>query len=149
MGKCLPGTDLLIKNLFMILSFNKRFKPLILEGRKVHTIREDKRSRWEPLKPIHFATGARTKEYEQFHVGVCTGVQDFELKYTDARGVVKVYIDGRHFGTWHRFMPQNSVNPEGILQLAVHDGFEGVKEFLNWFKRNFKGKIIHWTELRY
>lgn len=133
----------------MILSFNKKFKPLILEGRKVHTIREDKRSRWKELVPIHFATGARTKEYEQFHEAVCVSVQDIELKYTDMRGAVEIYIDGRHFGTWHRFMPQNSVNPEGILQLAVHDGFEGVKEFLNWFKRNFKGKIIHWTELRY
>lgn len=33
--------------------------------------------------------------------------------------------------------------------LAKNDGFSGVKEFFEWFSEDFKGKIIHWTDLKY
>ena len=133
----------------MVLSFNTQFPEKILSGTKKHTIRQDATGRWKAGMKIQFATGAGTKAYNQFHEAECTGVQDIEIKYTDNRGAVKIYIDGNHLGTWHRFMPMKSVSPEKIIQLAVNDGFEGVKEFLNWFQRDFKGKIIHWTGMRY
>lgn len=133
----------------MILGFNEQFLEAIITGKKVHTIREDKHNRWAAGIEIQFATGVRTKHYNQFRAGLCTGVQDIEIKYTDMRGAVVIYIDGKHFGTWHRFMPEKSVNPEKILQLAVNDGFEDVKEFLNWFQRDFKGVVVHWTDLKY
>lgn len=133
----------------MILSFNTQFPAKILEGKKIHTIREDKHSRWKKGTLIHMVVKSRTPDQQQFTTCQCTGVQDIEIKYTDNRGAVEIHIDGRHLGTWHRFMPMKSVSPEKIIQLAVNDGFEGVKEFLNWFQRDFKGKIIHWTGVRY
>lgn len=48
----------------MILSFKEQFIPKILDGTKIHTIREDKKNRWEAGKKIHFATGVRTKNYK-------------------------------------------------------------------------------------
>ena len=133
----------------MVLSFNQNFPEKIINGTKVHTIRQDTTGRWKAGMKIQFATGARTKAYNQFHEAECTGVQDIEIKYTDNRGAVKIYIDGNHLGTWHRFMPQRSENVADVLRLAVNDGFEGVSELLNWFQRDFNGKIIHWTDVRY
>lgn len=133
----------------MVLSFNTQFPEKILSGTKKHTIREDTTSRWKAGMKIQFATGARTKAYNQFHEAECTGVQDIEIKYTDNRGAVKIFIDGKHLGTWHRFMPQRSENVADVLRLAVNDGFEGVTEFLNWFSRDFTGRIIHWTAMKY
>lgn len=133
----------------MVLSFNTQFPEKILSGTKKHTIREDATGRWKAGMKIQFATGARTKAYNQFHEAECTGVQDIEIRYTDMRGAVEIYIDGKHLGTWHRFMPPRSVNVADVLRLAVNDGFEGVSELLNWFQRDFNGKIIHWTDVRY
>lgn len=133
----------------MILPFKEQFREPIKAGTKKHSIREDKSRRWQKGHIIHFATGVRTKNYEQFHEAICTGVQDIEIKYTDMRGAVEIYIDGEQFGLWHRFMPEKSVNPEKVLQLARNDGFESVKDFLSWFQRDFKGRIIHWTDLKY
>lgn len=133
----------------MILSFDQQFRDKILSGSKKHTIREDKHSRWETGRVIQMATGARTKEYDQFCEAVCVSVQDIEIKYIDNRGAVKIIVDGKELGVWHRFMPQKTIHAHAILMLAINDGFEGVSEFLNWFNRDFKGKIIHWTTLRY
>lgn len=131
----------------MILSFHQQFREPILSGKKIHTLRIS--GRWRVGIAIQFATGARTKNYEQFHSGICKGVQDVEIKYTDMRGAVEIYIDGKHYGTWHRFIPEKSVNASAVLTLANNDGFETVNEFLNWFQRDFKGYLIHWTEFKY
>lgn len=48
-----------------------------------------------------------------------------------------VKIDGRKL-----------TEPE-IQQLAWNDGFDNLVDFWMWFADGFKGKIIHWTELRY
>ncbi|NCB82969.1 MAG: hypothetical protein EOM44_00495 [Bacteroidia bacterium] len=133
----------------MVLSFNQNFPEKIINGTKIHTIHQDTTGRWKAGMKIQFATGARTEAYNQFHEAECTGVQDIEIRYTDMRGAVEIYIDGKHLGTWHRFMPPRSVNVADVLRLAVNDGFEGVTEFLNWFQRDFKGKVIHWTDVRY
>jgi len=37
-----------------------------------------------------------------------------------------------------------------IAKLIVNDGFNNYEEFLEWFEyKNFIGKIIHWTDLKY
>ena len=63
----------------MILGFKKQFPPMILVGTKIHTIREDKHDRWKAGNKIHFATGIRTKNYNQFYSGVCKSVQAITL----------------------------------------------------------------------
>lgn len=40
-----------------------------------------------------------------------------------------------------------------VHDLSIYQGFDSVDEFINYFtkesKENYKGKIIHWTHLKY
>jgi hypothetical protein len=38
---------------------------------------------------------------------------------------------------------------EEMIRLARNDGFDSVEDFFSFFPEDFKGKIIHWTDLRY
>jgi len=135
----------------MILAFKKEFVPKILEGSKIHTIREDKPNRWKVGNKIHFATGVRTKNYNQFKEGECISVQDFEVKYTKFKDhtYVSIYVDERVIAS------ASLVNcvvggTSGFMKvLARDDGFKDVNEFLEWFSDDFKGKLIHWTDKKY
>lgn len=134
----------------MILSFKKQFIEPILSGSKIHTIREDKNNRWKSGRSIQFADGVRTKLYNEFKTGTCISTQNIEFKWTkqntglvSENWAVKVFIDGRD--VYYDDFPT-------IHNLAVNDGFKDVKEFFEWEawnKKNFKGKIIHWTDLKY
>jgi len=133
----------------MILSFKPQFKPLILNGSKVHSIRPDKHKRWQPGKKIHFATGMRTKNYECFKMSECVSVQDIELKLYRS-GLFLISIDGK--------LP---LHIEPAQQLAKNDGFESIKEMYDLLfqmycrnKKKFKVltlkmRLIHWTNLKY
>jgi hypothetical protein len=133
----------------MNLGFKERFKDLILSGEKIHTIREDSTDRWQYGMKIHFATGIRTKNYNCFKEGECINTQKIEFKWKQHnKGLVseswgvQVFIDGRN------------VTNEGdvIDELAKNDGFNDRKEFFEWEawnKKNFKGKIINWTNKLY
>lgn len=132
----------------MILGFKERFVSKIAEGSKIHTIREDAHERWKPGMTIHFATGVRTKNYKQFMECKCCGVQAIEIKYLsiDEYPLVlrpMVYIDN------HLIYDPATNHDNGIDQLAENDGFDCVDDFFDWFSSDFKGKIIHWTYLRY
>ena len=126
----------------MILGFKSRFKGQIMNGQKIHSIREDVHGRWKPGMKIHFATGARTKFYNQFWYGHCKSVQDIRLI---GYGVVvrdfMVLIDNREL-SW-----------DEIDILAKNDGFESYIEFADWFipkeYTNYAGKLIHWTNKIY
>lgn len=130
----------------MVLGFKQQFVAPILSGTKKHTIREDITNRWAEGKTIHFATGVRTKNYNNFKTDVCKSVQEIEIFFNEDqvfedydRGVW-VLIDGVVTSSFW------------VLELAVNDGFKSVYEFYNWFGKNtnyFKGKIIHWTDLTY
>lgn len=132
----------------MVLGFKRKhkdgrptgFAPKILSGVKKHTIREDEPDRWKEGVIIQMAYGVRTKDYEQFNAGrsdleVCTGTQKIEIKWKNHDYTVKV--DGR------------VLSREQVELLAINDGFDDLVEFLTWFSADFKGKIIHWTKLRY
>lgn len=132
----------------MILGFKKqlpggkesRFKEKILEGVKQHTIREDPQDRWQKGMGIQMAYGVRTKDYEQFNADredlqTCTGIQKIEIKWKKHECILTV--DGR-------VLSRNKME-----KLAINDGFDDLVSFLTWFSADFKGKIIHWTKLRY
>ena len=124
----------------MVLGFKPQFEEPILQGRKKHTIRIDKNDRWKPGMKIHFATGVRTRLYHQFYEGFCKSTQKIQILWDNISlngEFVSVLIDGR------------PIDFDEVETLAVNDGFEDVSEFLNWFDEDFKGKIIHWTDLRY
>lgn len=132
----------------MNLGFKERFKELILSGVKTHTIREDSTDRWKYGMKIHFATGIRTTNYNCFKEGECINTQKIEFKWTNHnKGMVneswsvKVLIDG-----------ENITDGDIIDELAKNDGFKDRVEFFEWeawYRKNFKGKIIHWTNKLY
>jgi len=109
------------------------FRDRILSGVKVHTIRKDTKNRWKKGQIIDFAINVRTPNYHCFKKDVCDGVQ----KITIAKQ--GVWVDGR------RLMKTE------VTALAIRDGFDSVSEFYKWFEKQlpFRGKIIHWTHLRY
>lgn len=121
----------------MVIGFKKQFVQPILSGTKIHTIREDKGNRWKAGKLIHFVTG-----YKQFKTGKCVSVQVVEITYHECidpgeGDLFEVKIDG------------HVQNLAQIMRLCAFDGFDTIAEFMDWFNKDFSGKIIHWTDLRY
>ncbi len=104
---------------------------------KLHTIRQDKNDFWKAGNDIHFVIHNRTKNRFQFAPVIkCVSVQSFEIKYFIKNNAKKlsVKVDGK------------KVN---IHDLAENDGFNSAGEFLDYFNKDFTGKIIHWTDFKY
>tara|TARA_R110001606_G_scaffold395407_1_gene567638 strand:+ start:89 stop:580 length:492 start_codon:yes stop_codon:yes gene_type:complete len=130
------------------VEFNTKFKevlPLIGNTKigdypqKKHTIRADKEDRWKPGNNIHFVINNRTPERFQFAPVVkCEAVQKITIKHSVEKWRQPwVSVDNKLL-----------TGPE-IETLAINDGFESSKEFFQYFNKDFKGKIIHWTKLKY
>jgi len=130
----------------MILGFKKQFKRPILAGTKIHTIREDKTDRWNIGRMIQFATGVRTKKYEQFYEEQCRGIQEIRIAWMewDTDNVAYIWIDEVCVGSYFRGRSTGRCK-----EIAENDGFENVDDFFKWFNRDFEGKIIHWTDFKY
>lgn len=123
----------------MILSFKQELeymKGKILSGIKIHSIRLDPGNRWKPGRKIHFATGVRTPNYHCFKEGVCKSVQEISFDYDPVYLDPIVFIDNIKIDTFRR-------------SLNINDGFKTLYAFYKFFNKNFKGKIIHWTDFRY
>ena len=111
---------------------------------KIHTIREDKADLWKPGRKIHPVVFNRTKDRFQFApVLECKSVQKFEIEYINDGNEVIIVIDGTHF-----YNSLLNIN-KGIGELATNDGFISPLYFLSFFKENFRGKIIHFTDFKY
>lgn len=123
----------------MILSFKKRFIKPIIKGTKIHTFREDKKNRWKAGRIIHFATGVRTKNYNQFFNGKCISIQEIAIIHRSARTII--LIDGVFYC--------DSDDVDKMKILMNNDGFKNQKDFWNWFDDHFDGIIIHWTDFKY
>jgi len=121
----------------MILSFSKEeFVLKIKSGMKIHTIREDKTGRWHKGRTIHFWKGnPRNVKNDPYMFGehTCASTQKIEIKNKC------IYIDDREL----------KLLPEKVELLAIQDGFYSLEEFFEWFDKDFKGKIIHWTDYKY
>jgi len=109
------------------------FEEKINNGIKIHTIRLDKHDRWKTGIKIHFATGARSGNYNCFKEGACIDTQKIKIK---GRRVFIDHVDC----TW-----------EEVEVLAKNDGFDSLDDFWAWFDKYspFNGKIIHWTKFLY
>ena len=130
----------------MIFGFKKQFEQKIIEGSKIHTIREDPHDRWKPGRKIHFATGIRTPNYNEFKRGGCISIEFIKILYFEdgpnvytgdtAESVMPFYIP-EHYGL------------DQMKAFVKNDGFSSVSDFFKWFNKDFIGKIIHWTDFRY
>jgi hypothetical protein len=107
------------------------FREKILGNTKIHTIRNG--YRWKPGMKINFATGVRTKNYNQFKEGICISVQAIEI----GAEMHTIKVDG------------HTITARQFIDLFENDGFETYFDFWNWFKKDVVGQIIHWTDYKY
>lgn len=148
---------LLDKNLTTVEESNKYFPSdpdiyrmqmtMAGETPKLHTIREDKSDRWKAGNDIHMVVNNRTPKRFQFAPVVkCVSTQYFGIQHSISNpGIVRIFIDGDIFYEG----PEWNIYHRPMTMLAVQDGFAGVREFFEYFKKDFRGKIIHWTDLKY
>ena len=122
------------------ISYDHHFNINVLSNcePKLHTIREDKNNRWKAGVMIDFFINVRTKSMFRFAPRLpVVSIQKILIKYWDKSP--KIYIDGRNF----------PVDDTNVWQLAQNDGFDNIVDFFAYFDKDFTGKIIHWTDLRY
>jgi hypothetical protein len=116
---------------------------------KLHTIREDSKDRWQAGTMIDFFINCRQPTMFRFAPRIpVVSIQEIEIKWiplTIPLGERRpwVRIDGKNIFTIESFIT------EEMNQLAMNDGFDNVQDFFAYFNEDFKGKIIHWTNLKY
>ena len=121
----------------MILIFSKaEFVQKIIDGDKIHTIREDKTNRWKEGRIIQFWSGnprnVKNNPY-YFMERQCISTQKIEIKNKC------IYIDNREL----------KLCSDKVELLVIQDGFDTVQELFEWFDKDFSGKLIHWTDYKY
>jgi len=115
---------------------------VLYQDAKLHTIREDKTGLWKAENKIHFVINNRTPQRFQFAPVIrCVSIQKIQISHYSKK-------------MYHETAPIVQVDDfrlksEEIDQLAKNDGFNSVEDFFAWFNKDFTGKIIHWTNLKY
>ncbi len=108
---------------------------------KIHTIREDRKERWKPGTWIHFVINNRTPDRLQFAPVVkCVSVQKIKITYDNIPPLgrcASISVDGKY------------LFPTDIYLLAKNDGFDSIGDLLEYFNKDFEGKIVHWTDFKY
>ncbi|UAB85703.1 hypothetical protein INR75_06735 [Zunongwangia sp. SCSIO 43204] len=108
---------------------------------KRHTMRNDAKDRWKVGMKIHPVILNRTKDRFQFApILEVKGIQKIDIanpypNNDDYMG--NVWVDNRKL---------NSIE---LDELILNDGFPSVEAFFRWFNKDWSGKIIHWTDLKY
>jgi len=141
-------------HLSMMLKYKNKFKRSLICNEKkkilpkITSIREDKTNRWKLGNNIHFIINNRTPNRFQFAPVVkLVSTQKIEINYIDKPfKEVDVYIDWRFiYSTYTDIYLHSNL----MHQIAINDGFDSIEQFFNWFNKDFTGKIIHWTDLKY
>ena len=116
---------------------------------KIHTIREDKSNRWKVGNKIHFIINPRTKKRFQFAPIVdVVSIQYIKIEWLGEGFYPYITIWDDEHET--KLNPTNHFDYVSQLEdLSINDGFESFQEFLNYFDKDFEGKIIHWTNEKY
>jgi hypothetical protein len=131
------------------------FKLIEYAEPKLHTIREDQTNRWKSGMKIDFFINVRTKNMFRFApVLTVVSVQKIEIKWfiEGKRKSVRIIIDGKEFA-YIKFLygvNTTSFQVTGKASLiSENDGFDFLQDFFTYFDKDFTGKIIHWTDLKY
>lgn len=121
---------------------------------KLHTIREDKTNRWKAGMLIDFFINARTKNMLRFAPRVkVVSVQKIEITYFDEQNpkftAQLSKIAAEYYNEVEVVVDNEVLNAKAINELVKNDGFVTPEDFFAWFNKDFSGKIIHWTDLKY
>lgn len=117
---------------------------------KLHTMREDEKDRWKAGNKIDYFINCRQKDMFRFApVLPVVSTQKVEIRWYELfdKKMVRVFIDNKSFACV-KFDGIMIVTGEMLL-FAKNDGFDTIEDFFAYFNEDFKGKIIHWTDLRY
>lgn len=117
----------------MNLMFQPQFEPMIVSGRKVHTIRPKRKVPLRPGQPLSLRVWTG-KPYR-------SPQREFLSAKVWRVGVIGISVDGIALNG-------SLLAYDQAYQIAYHDGFESVKELRRWFMDNhelpFEGEIIYW-----
>ena len=123
---------------------------------KLHTIRRDEKNRWKAGNNIHFVINNRTaNRFQFFSVVKCISTQIIEIKVVDEIRKYYSYVSELKFNDevyrkcFDVTVDNCLLNRKEVETLSINDGFDTVEEFFNYFSEDFRGKIIHWTPLKY
>lgn len=116
----------------MNLHYTKAFTNVLACGIKKHTIRRKEAKTGCVLHHIIYPYHPQRKCILE---NVCVSCQGIKIKVSES--VKMVWVDG--------FL----LTDEKLEQLVHNDGFDCLDEFWSFFKTDFEGYIIHWTNLRY
>ncbi len=106
---------------------------LIIDGVKIHTLREDPKERYKVGMILDHCTGIRTKKFKKHLQNTCTRID-------------QVYVNPRN----------KTVQVNGVLltelekQIFIaNDGFPDQESFWNWFNQPKNLRLIQWTKHKY
>lgn len=131
---------------------------------KLHTFREDKHDRWKAGRTIQMVY--RGKNYsikDHFNKDTpelqkCVSTQKIEIVNGNHLSHIPkklgfmdcIIVRGVEFhNLWMVSIDGVALVEEDIIKLAINDGFEDAHHFFKWFNKDWEGKIIHWSSLRY
>ena len=116
---------------------------------KLHTIREDSKDRWKAGTKIDFFINCRQPSMFRFApVLPVVSVQEIEVKHH--LNYVSLFIDKIVYEVEVCETSKKIKSTDPVIEaLAQNDGFDSADDFFSYFNKDFKGKIIHWTDLRY
>jgi hypothetical protein len=106
---------------------------------KFHSIRKDLKKEWKQGTEIQLVINFNEQNEFAFAPTIkCQSIQNIHIDYsktvTDAPAI---------------FVDYQLLNASDTLEFAVNDGFLNTEDLFRYFKEDFQGTLIHWTDLRY
>jgi len=125
------------------------FKQQILEGKKIHTIRENYDLWFRRVEKVNFGKAIISLREWEGKPYKSKQVEFMRLERAGCERFYCHYLNDSHI----RSQVNCGSYKLGLAQMAVNDGFESKSDLLSWFFKkpdsSFKGAIIHFTDLRY
>lgn len=131
-------------------SFQKRFPPLILSGRKPHTLRGPRRRHARIGERVQLYQGMRTKFCKLFAEPVCNRFHGVLLKFSEWQSFAFFDVAEQEPGTWRRVGALRPIeNPDAF---AYSDGFDDIDDMGRFWLdthsvRFWDGFLIGWPAL--
>ncbi len=127
---------------------------------KNHTIREDLKGLWHPEKKIHPVINNHTADRFQFAPTFrCFSVQKIDFNWGLTTNFLARFpcckVKKKDLGkpliskSPCILIDRKLLSAKEVEILALNDGFESTEAFFKYFNKDFSGKIIHWTKLKY
>ena len=136
---------------------------------KIHTFREDKHDRWKAGMSIQMVyRGPKYSILDHFNKGIpelekCKSIQKVKIRWSNpSKGnfiddlakimgittrYLSVFVDGKEMAEFK--FSDSYCGSTDIKNIVSNDGFNNVFDFAKWFKDDWEGKIIHFTDFRY